>query len=74
MDESIQRVNLGAAIREKRTALGFSQESFADAIKMHRAYYATIERGERNVTLQTLNRVAAGLKLRTSELLRIAGN
>lgn len=73
MDEATLKSKLGLAIRERRTALGFSQESFADAIGMHRAYYSTIERGERNLTLQTLCRVAAGLKTRPSELLRASG-
>lgn len=73
MDEEALKSRLGAAIRERRTALGFSQESFADAIKMHRAYYSTIERGERNLTLQTLCRVAQGLKTKASDLLRAAG-
>lgn len=37
-EESLQ-LRLGASIRERRMALGLSQEGFADAIKMHRAYY-----------------------------------
>ncbi|MEZ5464519.1 MAG: helix-turn-helix transcriptional regulator [Lysobacteraceae bacterium] len=36
---------LGAAIRGRRTALGFSRDTFADEIGMHRAYYSAIERG-----------------------------
>ena len=73
MDEEALTSRLGAAIRERRTALGYSQESFADEIGMHRAYYSTIERGERNLTIQTLRRVAVGLKTKASELLRSAG-
>ena len=41
--------------------MGLSQDGYADRIGMHRAYYAAIERGERNVTLSTLHRVAGGL-------------
>jgi len=59
---------LGAAIRKAREAAGYSQDTFADAIDMHRAYYSAIERGERNVTLATLARVAAGLKCSIAEL------
>lgn len=73
MDEATLRTRLGAAIRERRTELGFSQETFADSIKMHRAYYSTIERGERNLTMATLGRVAIGLKLSLSQLLAKAG-
>lgn len=73
MDEASLQEKLGAAIRERRTALEMTQEAFADSIKMHRAYYSKIERGERNVTLATLWRVAGGLGLEPSELLRVAG-
>ena len=73
MDEATMQRRLGAAIRERRTALGFSQDTFADEIEMHRAYYSSIERGERNLTLQTLTRVARGLKLRAAELLAEEG-
>lgn len=59
---------LGAAIRKAREAAGYSQDTFADAIDMHRAYYSAIERGERNLTLATLARVAAGLKRTIAEL------
>ena len=73
MDEASLQEKLGAAIRKRRTALEMTQEAFADSIKMHRAYYSKIERGERNVTLATLWRVAGGLGLEPSELLRVAG-
>ncbi|MGQ0799253.1 MAG: helix-turn-helix domain-containing protein [Pseudomarimonas sp.] len=61
-------------MRSRRTALGYSQDSFADAIGMHRAYYSAIERGERNLTLQTMARVAEGLDVKPSELLKAAGS
>ncbi len=62
-----QRV--GRAIRAFRTDLGLSQDAFADHIGMHRAYYSAIERGEKNVTLVTLHRVASGLGVTMSTLL-----
>lgn len=64
---------LGTAIRRRREALGQSQEDFAEAIDMHRTYYSSIERGERNLTVATLERVAAGLKAKPSELFADAG-
>jgi transcriptional regulator with XRE-family HTH domain len=73
MDGASLQEKLGAAIRDRRTTLQMSQEAFADSIKMHRAYYSKIERGERNVTLVTLWRVARGLGLEPSQLLREAG-
>ena len=66
-----QRV--GQAMRSHRTDMGLSQDLFADRIQMHRAYYSAIERGEKNVTLPTLQRVAVGLGVSISELLRGIG-
>jgi len=74
MDEAkLLKKKLGDAIRARRTALEYSQDTFADRIGMHRAYYSAIERGERNMTLQTLGRVAWGLDLRLAELMKQAG-
>jgi transcriptional regulator with XRE-family HTH domain len=67
-------IQTGRAIRSRREASGMSQDQFADAIDMHRAYYSAIERGEKNVTLRTLKRVAEGLRVRMSEILRDIGD
>lgn len=66
------RVRLGQAVRELRTAAGYSQERFAGVIDVHRTFMGTIERGNTNVSLDTLERIAAGLGLSVWELLRIA--
>lgn len=63
---------IGGAIQKRRRAIGLSQDKFADRIEMHRAYFGAIERGEKNLELGTLLRVAKGLKARLSELLREA--
>lgn len=63
---------LGLAFRQRREALGYSQESFADHIEMHRTYYSAIERGEKNLQLDTLQRVAAGLKVMLWQVFRDA--
>ena len=73
MDKVTLQMKLGAAVRARREALQFSQDTFADEIGMHRAYYSAIERGERNVTLHTIARVAAGLGVTLSELMHTAG-
>lgn len=52
-----------------RLKKGFSQESFADHCGLHRTYMGGIERGERNLTIQTVFTVAKGLDLTLSELL-----
>jgi transcriptional regulator with XRE-family HTH domain len=71
LDESVRR--LSGAIRARREALGFSQDSFAYHIEMHRAYFAAIERGEKNITVQTLVRIAAGLKTTVAAITADAG-
>lgn len=60
---------VGQAIRARRRQTCASQNSFADHIGMPRAYFAAIERGEKNVTLATLGRIADGLECRCSALL-----
>lgn len=69
MDKVTLQTKLGAAVRMRRQALKHSQDTFADAIGMHRAYYSAIERGERNVTLSTIARVAEGLDMQIAELM-----
>jgi transcriptional regulator with XRE-family HTH domain len=71
--KSAANLALGAAIRSARGRLGQSQESFASQIELDRSYYGAIERGEFNVTVDTLAKVAAGLGLRLSELFQRAG-
>ena len=62
--------NLGIALRARREAAGFSQESYADTIGMHRTYYSAIERGEKNLQLSTLERICNGLQCRMWEVLK----
>ena len=63
------QVILGKRIREFRSKTGFSQESFADHCGLHRTYMGGIERGERNLTIQTVLTVSRGLGLTMSALL-----
>jgi transcriptional regulator with XRE-family HTH domain len=60
---------LGKAVRRLRAAAGFSQESFADHVGVHRTTMGRIERGAFNLTLETLERVAKGLRMPASALL-----
>lgn len=64
---------LGAAIRDERQEKRLSQEALAFECGLHRTYIGSIERGERNVSLENIVRVAGSLGLRPSELLRRAG-
>jgi transcriptional regulator with XRE-family HTH domain len=60
---SSTRQKLGKAVRRLRTDRGFSQESFADAISVHRTFIGAVERGETNISLDNITRIAKGLKL-----------
>lgn len=70
VDGALLRV--GEVIREQRKLLNFSQEAFADAVGIDRAHMGRIERGERNLTLLNLLRIAKALESPASELLRNA--
>ncbi len=61
---------VGRRIRELRKAKGFSQEDFADHCGLHRTFMGTLERGESNISLETLAKVAKGLEITMSELLK----
>lgn len=63
---------LGHAVREARTAMGHTQESFGYAIQIDRTYVSGVERGVRNPTVAVLFRIADGLEMPLSELLRRA--
>jgi transcriptional regulator with XRE-family HTH domain len=52
---------LGHRIREKRKALGWTQEEFADKAQLDRSYVGGIERGVRNISFATLCQVCAAL-------------
>lgn len=68
MPEDSNKV-LAANLRVLRTARGWSQEEFADRCELHRTYIGAIERGERNVTLTTLNRIARAFGISSAELI-----
>lgn len=60
---------LGQAVRRLRKAKGFSQEGFADEVGLHRTYMGSIERGEQNLTIRNIVRVADHLGILPSQLL-----
>ena len=66
-DSNIQ-IELGKRIRELRNSLNLSQEKFALIIEMDRTYYASVEAGKRNISIQNLKKIALGLKVSLSEL------
>jgi transcriptional regulator with XRE-family HTH domain len=63
------RIELGKAVRKKRHSLGLSQEGLAERAELHWTYVGGIERGERNVSLLNLVKIARALGLTPSRLL-----
>jgi transcriptional regulator with XRE-family HTH domain len=61
-------VKLGNRIRELRKRTGLSQEKFALKIGMDRTYFASVEVGKRNVSIENIKKIADGLDITLSEL------
>jgi transcriptional regulator with XRE-family HTH domain len=65
--ESIQN-QFGKKVREARTKLGYSQEGFAFECGLHRTYIGCIERGEKNITITNIDKIAKALGVGISVL------
>lgn len=61
---------LAENLRRLRSERGLSQEAFANVSGIHRTYVGGIERGERNVTLETIARIAKAFDVEPADLLR----
>lgn len=61
--------DLGQRIREKRISAGMSQDALAFACEMDRSYMGRVERGEVNLTIEKLYRIATQLKCQPHTLL-----
>jgi len=59
---------VGQNIRDARQLTGLSQEKFALVCKLDRTYISDVERGERNLSLLNLRKIAKALKVSVSEL------
>lgn len=66
--------NLGKAIRERRLELGVSQMEMAEEAGIHRTYLSDVERGERNITVAMLAKLAGALNISVSQLVKVAEN
>ena len=58
----------GVRVRQLRTERGLSQEAFADKAGLHRTYIGSIERGEQNISLVNIEKLAATLGISLAEL------
>lgn len=64
------KIVLGRAVRENRLRLEMSQEQLAEAAELHRTYIGQVERGETNISLVNLIRIATALRTRVANLVR----
>lgn len=60
---------IGRNLRALRVAEGLSQEAFAELLGVHRTYIGALERGERNLKIETLRRLADRVDLTPHDLL-----
>ena len=60
----------GEIVRDKRKEQGLSQEDLAFKADLHRTYIGMIERAEKNITLENINKIAKALDLPISELVK----
>jgi len=59
-------IKFGNKVRKERTKLGLSQERLAAKAGVHRTYIGMIERAEKNITLESIEKVAKALNLKLS--------
>ena len=62
------RKRFGRRVRDLRKARGYSQEAFAHECSIHRTYMGDVERGERNIALDNIVKIANALDMELSEL------
>ena len=67
MEDALKR--FGKRVRELRTKKGFSQEALALEASLDRSYVGGVERGERNISLVNIHRIAKALNVTASQLL-----
>jgi transcriptional regulator with XRE-family HTH domain len=61
---------VGRRLREQRVALGLSQEAMAERLGYHRTFLGSVERGERNLTLASVEQLATSLGMAPLDLLQ----
>ena len=70
MGKSSILIHFGKRVRGERLKKSLSQEKLAELAGVHRTYIGMVERGEKNITLENIRKVAKALKVTVSELLK----
>ena len=60
----------GQRVRELRNQLGISKEKFALKIDMDRTYFASVESGKRNISIENIYKISNGLEVSLEELFK----
>jgi len=60
-------IKFGQKVREERSKLSLSQEELASRAGVHRTYIGMIERAEKNITLENIEKIAKALNIKISE-------
>lgn len=68
------KMAFGKACRDYREKMNISQEKFALLIGMDRTYYASVESGKRNISIQNIEKIADGLGISLAELMNKVEN
>lgn len=68
MEQDVRNL-FGKRVRERRLALGLTQQELADRAGLHRSYIGEIELGRRNVTLKSAVKIAKALQVDVASLL-----
>jgi len=63
-------VKFGQKVRTERLRQSLSQEQLAAKAGLHRTYIGMIERGEKNITLQNIEKIAVALSMKLSDIFR----
>ena len=63
-------VEFGMRVRALRKARGLSQEAFADLVGLDRSYIGGVERGDRNISLNNIHKIALALNLKLEDLFK----
>jgi transcriptional regulator with XRE-family HTH domain len=63
------RIVFANNVRELRRERGLSQEELAEECGLHRTYVGSVERGERNVSIDNMERIAKALQVNLKEML-----
>lgn len=61
-------IKFGNKVREERMKLGLSQEELASRADVHRTYIGIIERAEKNITLENIEKVCKALNLKIRDI------